>query len=175
MLLFCLFLTEIAYANIVFPAIAHQFMVSMVVRSYYSVVMAVLILAIEAFFIRRLFLINFIWCLILAFTINLISSVFGVILTSVFFGRGDLVGISGILGYKDMRLGTYLGLIPGYVITFVLEGFLLALFALLIKRKLKLTSIFRASIVMNLFSYIVILLGVFIADIATRGQVFRTF
>ncbi|MDD4899547.1 MAG: hypothetical protein PHT31_02930 [Candidatus Omnitrophica bacterium] len=171
--LFCL--TTFAYANVVFPAIANQFMVSVVVRSYYSVIMAILILFIEATFIRKLFLLNFIWSFIIAFVINFLSSVAGMALTGLSFGSGRLTGIAGILGYKDMRLGTYLGLIPGYFLTVILEWCLLILVALIISSKVKRAAIFKTSVLMNLFSYIIIFAGIIIADIATGGQVFKTF
>ncbi|MDD5596107.1 MAG: hypothetical protein PHY94_07710 [Candidatus Omnitrophica bacterium] len=171
--LFCL--TTFAYANVVFPAIANQFMISTVVRSYYSVLMAILILFIEAIFIRKLFSINFIWSFIISFVINLLSSIAGMALTGLTFGSGRLTGIAGILGYKNMRLGTYLGLIPGYFLTVILEGCLLILVALVINSKVKRASIFKTSMTMNLFSYLVILVGIIIADIATGGKVFNTF
>ena len=59
-----LFFVRNSYANIVFPAITHQFMISAVVRSYWSIVMAISILIIETFFIQKLFAINYIIFLI---------------------------------------------------------------------------------------------------------------
>lgn len=174
-LLFSLFFIGEACANIVFPAISHQFMISMVVRSYYSVVMAVLILIVEAFFIRKLFAVNFIWSFLVSFAINLISSLIGIILTGVLFGKGSLTGIFGVLGYRNMRLGTYLGLVPGYLLTVILEGLLLVLIALLVRKKLGIRAIFKTSLVMNVYSYIIIALGVLIADIISKGAVFKTY
>jgi hypothetical protein len=164
-----------AYANLVFPAIAHQFMVSAVVPSYYSVLIAVLILIVEAGFIRKLFAVNFFLALSISFVINLISSAVGIFLAAVFFGNGGLEGIMGVLGYKSMRAGTYLGLIPGYVFTVLLEGVLLILMAKLIKIKIGITSVFKVSAFMNSCSYGIILAGVIISDFLTKGKVFQSF
>lgn len=164
-----LFYVEEAYANVVFPAIAHQFMVSMVVPSYYSVVMAVMILLIEAFFIRKVLTTNYIISFVISFVINLISSVIGAFLTGAIFGVGGREGIFGILGYSNMRLGTYLGMFPGYVLTVLLEGLVLFLVALLIRRRSKMTACMKTSAIMNFFSYLVILIGVLAADVITKG------
>lgn len=156
-----------AYANIVFPAIAHQFMVSIVVPSYWSMILAILILIIESLFISKLFRLNFIFSFILSFFINLISSVSGVFITNFFS--------DGIFAYKNMKLGTYLGMIPGYVLTVILEGLLLFLISLLIKIKIRLFNCIKTSIIMNLFSYLILLAGILIADFATKGKVFNTY
>jgi hypothetical protein len=168
-----------AYANVIFPAIARQFMVSMVVPSYYSVAMAVLILLIEAFFIHKLFTVNYIISFVISFIINLISSVVGAFLTGAIFGVGGREGILGILGYNNMRLGTYLGMLPGYVLTVLLEGLLLFLIGLMvnliIKRKISMAACMKTSAIMNFFSYLVIIVGVFIADLVTKGANFKTY
>ncbi|MDD5596135.1 MAG: hypothetical protein PHY94_07855, partial [Candidatus Omnitrophica bacterium] len=124
---------------------------------------------------RSLFSMNFIWSFIISFLLNFISSIAGVVLTSLVFGSSRLSGIAGVLGYKNMRLGTYLGLIPGYILTVILEGCLLILIALMVDNKIKKAAIFKTSVLMNLFSYIIIFIGIIIADIATGGQVFKTF
>ena len=164
-----------AYADLVFPAIAHQFMVSMVVPSYYSIILAVMILAIEAYFIKKLFAVSFVFSFVLSFIVNLISSAAGAFLTTIFFGRGGLEGIMGILGYRDMRFGTYLGLVPGYIFTVILEGFLLILSGKLINKETRLKPVFKTSTFMNLYSYAIILISIVFADILTKGKVFRTF
>lgn len=170
-----LFLLKSARANIVFPAIAHQFMVSVVVPSYYSVIMAVLILTIEAVFIGKLFSINFARSFVFSFIINLLSSAAGAVITSIFLGRGSLSGLAGVFAYRDMKLGTYLGLFPGYVLTVIFEWFLLLLAPVAAKSMLRRGLIFKTCVIMNLSSYIILILGIFLADVLTGGEVFKAF
>ncbi|MFA5200469.1 MAG: hypothetical protein WC442_06180 [Candidatus Omnitrophota bacterium] len=169
-----LFFTESLYADIVFPAIAHQFMVSLVVPSYYSIVLAVLIILVETFFIQRLFTLNFIISVILSFIINLISSVAGVF-TVIFLEVWTRDICMGIFGYSNMRLGTYLGMIPGYVLTVLLEGILLFLITPIIRKKLQIMDCIKTSALMNVCSYLIILIGVALADIITKGANFKTY
>ena len=72
-----------------------------------------------------------------------------------------------------MRLGTYLGLIPGYVSTVLLEGLLLFLITLVIKRKPLMTISMKTSAIMNFFSYMIILFGILIVDFMTKGANFE--
>jgi len=169
-----LFFSTKAYADIVFPAIAHQFMVGMVVPSYYSVIMAVLILLIETFFIQKLFAINYIISFIVSFIVNLISSILGVFIVG-FLELGTRYICMGLFGYSNMRLGTYLGMIPGYLLTVLCEAALLFQIALMIKKKVKTTECIKTSAIMNFLSYLIILIGVIIADIVTKGANFKTF
>jgi len=162
-----LFFSKTAHADMVFPAIAHQFMIISVIPSYWPIVMAALILIVEAFFIKKLLSISFILSLINSFAINLISSIAGIFITNVFS--------SGIFAYDNMRAGTYLGLIPGYILTVLLEAALLFLITLLIKQKLKVDSLIKTTMTMNFFSYLIILLGMIIADIITKGANFSTY
>ena len=181
MLALCLlFFVKNSYADMVLPAILHQFMISMIVPFYYSVILAVLIVSVETFFLQRLFttkksLFNFILNFVLSFIINLLSSILGaLILVLLNEHRGDI--FSGVFGYADMRLGTYLGMIPGYALTVLIEGILLFLIAqiinLIIERKLKFISCMKTSIIMNCCSYLILLIGVIIVDIMTKGSNF---
>ena len=164
-----------AEANLVFPAIAHQFMVSAVVPGYYSVVLAILIVFAEAFFIKRFFQRGWVYGLILSFLINLFSSIAGVFIVTSLEGMTRNISM-GIFGYADMRLGTYLGMIPGYLITVVLEGFCLLGWTILVRRELLATRrLVNLPFLMNLVSYLILSLGILAADIATNGQNFKTF
>jgi hypothetical protein len=163
-----LFKTADVYADIVFPAIANQFAVAFVVGFYWSVVMALLILFIEAAFIKNLLSLNYFTALIFSFIINLISSVAGVIITAIPFGHGG-----NIFAYGNMKFGTYLGLIPGYILTVLLEGSVLVLCALLLKRKKTALECFKTSALMNFCSYLVLLAGIIIADVMTKGNNFN--
>ncbi|MBU0547310.1 MAG: hypothetical protein KJ710_03600 [Candidatus Omnitrophica bacterium] len=165
--LFLLFKATNVYANIVFPAIANQFAVSFVVGFYWSVVMALLILFIEAFFIRKLLSLNYFIAFIFSFIINLISSFAGVIITAFTFGHGR-----NIFAYGNMKFGTYLGLIPGYVLTVLFEGLILALCVSLLKREKRASDCFKISALMNFYSYLILLVGIIAADIMTKGNNF---
>jgi hypothetical protein len=169
-----LFIGKNSYADIVFPAIAHQFMVSLVVPSYYSVIMAVLVLLVETLFIQKLFTVNYIFSFVISFMINLISSIVGVFVVSLFEPAMRVIGI-GIFGYSNMRLGTYLGMIPGYILTVLLEGVLLFLIALVIRKKSEIISCLKVSTIMNFCSYLIILIGIIIADFMTKGANFKTY
>ena len=81
----------------------------------------------------------------------------------------------GVFSYGNMRLGTYLGLIPGYILTVLLEGVVLFLIARVIKRKVKIIDCAKTSMFMNFFSYLVILAGIFIVDFFTGGKYFQTY
>jgi len=170
--LITLLLYQYSYANLVFPAIADQFAVGTIVPFYYSIVLAVLILSIEAFFIKRLFLINNIRSFIISFIINFISSVAGTLWAALTFGAGQEGFLAILKGYEHTRIGTYLGLIPGYLFTFIFEGFLLILIGVCIKNKIGLKRAFKTSVLMNLYSYVILLIGIFIADIISKGRVF---
>lgn len=172
--LFVVFLCEKAQADIVFPAIAHQFAVSLVIPSYYSILLAVAVLIIEGFFIKRFFIKNWFYSLGLAFLINFASSILGVFIVSFleFFTRSICMGI---FGYANMRIGTYLGMMPGYVITVLVEWLLLLNWTLLrCKNRFESKNLFKLSLMMNFSSYLILLLGIFLADILTHGKNFIT-
>lgn len=160
-----------AYANLVFPAIAQQFMVSGIIPAYWSIVMAALILIIETVFIKKLLLLNLFFSFLTSFAVNLLSSVCGIIIVSML-----PIHLKGnILSYGNMRLGTYIGLLPGYILTVCLEGLLLIVLSKIVLKKVKKTTCMRTSMIMNLLSYAVLLMGIFTADILTHGQNFVTF
>ena len=163
-----------AQANLVFPAIAHQFMVSLVVPSYYSVVLAILVLFVEALFIRKFFQRGWIYSFGLSFFVNLTSSIVGVFVVTYLEGMTREV-CRGTFGYSNMRLGTYLGMIPGYFITVVLEGMLLLGSSKLFGINLNTRGIGKLSFMMNLCSYTVLFLGILFADLLTGGQSFKTY
>jgi|GEM_PF-1866590 len=169
--LILLLISTEAHADVIFPAIANQFMVSAVVPSYWSVVMAIVILSIETFFIKKLLSTGIVSSFAGSVLVNLASSVVGVFISAFAFSAFA----SGIFAYKDMRLGTYLGMIPGYILTVLLEGTLLFMIALMIKKKVKMIECIRTSALMNFFSYLIILTGVFIADVVTSGGIFKIF
>lgn len=166
--LFLLFKTTDVYADIVFPAIANQFLITFVVGLYWSVVMALLILFIEAIFIKNLLSLKYFTAFIFSFIINLISSVAGAIITAIHFGHGR-----NIFAYGNMKFGTYLGLIPGYILTVLLEGLVLVLFVFLLKREKKALDCFKTSVLMNFCSYLILLVGIIIVDIMTKGNNFN--
>jgi hypothetical protein len=157
------------HANIVFPAIAQQFMASVVIRSYWSVVLAALIVIIETIFLKRLLSLNSGFSFLASFAVNLISSVCGIIIVTVLpiYHKGS------ILAYSNMRLGTYLGLLPGYLLTIVLEGLVLVWIARLIAKKVNISRCMKMSAIMNLISYLILLVGIVIADVMTGGQNFK--
>ena len=164
-----------AWADIVFPAIAHQFMVSLVVPGYYSVALAISVVFTEAFFIKRFFQRGWVYGLTLSFLINLVSSIAGVFIVSFLEAMTRNV-CRGIFGYSNMRLGTYLGMIPGYFITVVLEGGLLLIWAKLVyKNKFTAKGLVSLSSAMNLCSYLILALGILLANIATHGKNFKTY
>lgn len=163
-----LFKSANVYADIVFPAIANQFAIAFVVGFYWSVVMALLILFIETVFIKNLLSLNYFTAFIFSFIINLISSVAGVVITAIPFGHGG-----NIFAYGNMKFGTYLGLIPGYILTVLLEGLVLVICVLLLKREKRALDCFKTSAWMNFCSYLVLLVGIIIADVLTKGNNFN--
>ena len=168
-LLVSLFLCGKVHANIVFPAISHQFMISSIVQSYHSILMAVMILLIETYFIQELFSCKFIAGFALSFLINLASSLAGIFLLALPFAGAN------VLAYGNMRYGTYLGLIPGYIFTVIIEILLLVFIAFAIKQKNKGREIIKLSVIMNFFSYIIIIAGIAIADYLTKGEIFKPY
>lgn len=168
-----LFNLSIAYANIVFPAVANQFMSATVLGGpYLTVSVALLILLVETFFIKRLLCSNYLAAFCVSFAINFISSVAG-IFGSVFIS-GYLEN-KNIFAYGNMRLGTYFGLIPGYVLTVLLEWVVLTMFKMALKLKKTDLDCLKTSVIMNLYSYIVLFAGILIADILSSGQNFRAY
>lgn len=155
-------------ANIVFPAISHQFMMTMVTAQY-SVLLAAVILAVETFFIKKILNIGVFVSFLFSFLVNLVSSFVGVMLTAVLFGRSG----SGIFGYSNMRLGTYIGLIPGYMLTVVIEWLILFFLVKAADKNVRAGTVFKSSLIMNFFSYCVIFLGVAAADLITKGEIFN--
>ncbi len=175
LVLFFILICQKAQADIVFPAIAHQFMVSLVIPSYYSVLLAIFVLLIEAFFIKRFFQKNWIYGFGWAFLINLISSIAGIFIVTFLEGMTRDICM-GVFGYHNMRLGTYLGMIPGYFITVLMEWLLLLLLTKLFsKNKYEPRNLFNLSLMMNICSYLLLLAGIFLADIMTNGQNFKTY
>ncbi|MCK9573048.1 MAG: hypothetical protein M0R20_01415 [Candidatus Omnitrophica bacterium] len=168
-----LFFIKNSYADMVFPLISHQFIVRLAVPPYYSIIMAALILLIEVFFIRNLFATSYIISFFFSFIVNLISSIAGVFIIFCL----DLLVLIGIelFSYFTMRLGIYLGIILGYVLTVLLEGVLLFPIALVIKKRVKMSSCMKTSAIMNLCSYLIILIGVIITDIFTKGANFQIY
>jgi hypothetical protein len=100
--------------------------------------------------------------------LNLISSVAGVIITAIHFGHGG-----NIFAYGNMKFGTYLGMIPGYIVTVLLEGLFLVLCVFLLKREKRALDCFKTSALMNFCSYLILLAGILIADIVTKGKNFN--
>ena len=174
-ILFLDFICHSAQADIVLPAIAKQFAVSSVVPSYYSILLAICVLLIEAYFIKKLFEKNFLYGFGLSFFINLFSSILGIFITDIlaFLTRKICMDI---FGYSNMRVGTYLGMIPGYGITVLVEWFMLLAWAkLFCSDKFKPKNLFKLSLIMNFCSYLVLVLGILIADLITHGQNFQSF
>ena len=147
-------------------------MVSLVVPYYYSVLLAIAVLFTEGFFIKKYFQKNWVYGFGVSFLINLISSVLGFLILA-FLEYPTRAICMGIFGYENMRLGTYLGMIPGYFVTVVVEWlFLLCWARLFCKDKFEPKKLINLTIIVNFFSYLVLLGGVFIADIMTHGQNF---
>ena len=172
-IIFTLSYIRSAHADLAFPAISHQFAVSMVIPAYYSIVLAVLILFIEGYFIKEFLLKSWIYGFGVSFLINLFSSILGIFITS--FLEVMTRGIcKGIFGYNNMRLGTYIGMIPGYGLTVLVEWLMLLCWVkCLCKNKFEPKNLFILSSKMNFFSYLILLAGIFIADVMTKGQNFR--
>ena len=156
-----------AHADIVFPAIANQFAVTFVIGFYWSILIALLILVIETFFIKKLLNLNIFPTIVFSFGVNLLSSIAGVLIAS-FAVHGK-----NIFAYGNMRFGTYLGMIPGYGFSVLIEGLLLIVCASLLKRSVSLSNCLKISASMNLCSYMLLLLSIFIADFVSKGQVFN--
>lgn len=171
---FCLFCTS-AEADIVFPAIAHQFIISMVVPFYYSVFLALAVLIIEGYYIKKFLGRGWFLSFIFAFVINAISSFAGVFIVTHFeFITRKIVG--GFFGYQNMRWGTYIGMFPGYFLTVVIEWIVLVFITKLFSQsKMEWRGLLRLSTGMNVYSYLILLLGIIIVDILTKGENFKTF
>jgi hypothetical protein len=164
------FLTDAtdAFANLVFPAIANQFAVAFVLGSLWAALIALAILIVETLFIKKLLSCGFLSAFGDSFFVNLASSFLGIFIFGIFLGSGK-----GIFAYGNMRLGTYLGLVPGYVLTVLIEGLLLMACAMLLRRRLKVPDFFKVSALMNLCSYLILLASIMAADILTNGQNFN--
>jgi hypothetical protein len=173
LLLFFIFLSEEAHADIVFPAIAYQFMVSFIVPSYYSVLLAVLVLLVEAFFMKKFLSRTGAESLGLSFLINLFSSILGFFIVT-FLEPFTREIVMGIYGYSNMRMGIYFGMLPGYVITVLVEWlFLLGWVKWVYRVKYEAKDLIKLSLIMNFFSYVILLGGVFFAAMITQGQNFQ--
>ena len=159
-----------AYADIVLPAIANQFAVSFALNGEgwgCSIIIGILILIVEAFFIKKLLFLSFSSAFGYSFAINLASSFVGILITSFAFSGKN------IFAYGNMRFGTYLGMIPGYVFTVLIEGLLLILCSALLKRSNKVSECFKTSVIMNFCSYLILLVSLIVADFLTKGQNFH--
>ena len=158
-----------AYADVVLPAIANQFAVTFAFAGagwWCSIIIGVLILIVETFFIKKLLSLNFSSAFGLSFAINFASSFAGILITSfTFHGKN-------IFAYGNMRFGTYFGMIPGYAFTVLFEGLFLILCSSLLKRSKKAVNCYKTSAVMNFFSYLILLVSLIIADL-TKGQNFH--
>ena len=166
-----LFSTQMAYADIVLPAIANQFVVMFAFAGagwWCAIIVAFLILIVETFFIKKLLSLNSSSAFGYSFAINFVSSVAGLVITLIPFSSGK-----NIFAYGDMRLGTYLGMIPGYVITVLIEWLLLIWCSEALKRNNKKFDCFKTSGGMNFCSYLILLVSLIIADVLTKGQNFH--
>ncbi len=172
--LFLGFFCKETQADLVFPAITHQFAASLVIPSYYSILLAVFVLLIEAYFIKKFFSRTFFYGFGLSFLINLFSSILGFVIVSCLESWARDISI-GIFSYDNMRLGTYLGMIPGYGITVLVEWLmLLAWVKLFCRNKFEPKNLFKLSLIMNFCSYLVLLFGILMADIITHGRNFTS-
>ncbi|MBF0387532.1 MAG: hypothetical protein HQL20_06715 [Candidatus Omnitrophica bacterium] len=109
-------------ADLVLPAIANQFAVSFAFIGagwWCSIIVGLLIVLVEAHFVKRLLTIKLPLAFVLSFMINFVTSVVGIMIAAFAFSGQN------IFAYGDMRFGTYLGMIPGYVFTVLIEGLLL--------------------------------------------------
>jgi len=167
LLLLTIFNVVDAHADVVFPAISKQFAVTLVLGNYWAFLMAVTILAIEAVFIKKLFSCHIVVAFIASFGINFISSFVGILL-SIFSFSGN-----HIFAYGNKRLGAYLGMGPGYVMTVIIELIVLLIVMNALKQKIRFLACLKTSILMNFCSYALLLAGIFIADVLTHGDAFR--
>lgn len=171
--LFLGFFCKETQADVVFPAIAHQFAASLVIPSYYSILLAIFVLLIEVYFIKKFFLITFLYGFGLSFLINLFSSILGLVIVTFLESLTREICM-GIFSYSNMRLGTYLGMIPGYGITVLIEWLMLLTWAkLFCRNKFEPKNLFKLSLIMNFCSYLVLLFGILMADIITHGRSFH--
>ncbi len=166
MLLLILFSASVARANIILPAVANQFAVSFVVSFYWSVLLALAILSIETLFIRNCLSIKIAASFFVSFLLNFASSVAGVFIMSMTF-------VIPVFQYENMRLGTYLGMVPGYLLTVLLEGIILLLIVWIFRKKKTAAGVMKVTAIMNFFSYLLILTGVLLADVLTGGKNFQ--
>lgn len=162
--IFAYVLCKEAYANMIFPAVSRQF-ASYFVTGYYSIAIAIAILAIEARFLQKLLSFRYVWAFVLSFICNTISSFSGFYWSTIFPN-------SSIFAYGNMRLGTYLGLIPGYALTVVVEGIFLTVLFCLITEKTRPRTVFKTSMIMNLASYGILLIAILCADWLSHGKIF---
>ncbi len=128
-----------------------------------------MILLIETYFIQELFSCKFIPGFVLSFLINFASSLAGIFLLALPFVSAN------VLAYGNMRLGTYLGLVPGYLFTVIIEILLLLFIVFSLKQKVKNKEVIKVSFIMNFFSYVIIVTGIAIADYLTKGEIFKTY
>ncbi len=168
LILFILLFPFQAYADIIFPAIVRQFSITFVVGWCASIAIAFLIVLSETFFLKKLLHYKTLPTFLLSFIINFISSLAGFFLL---FFPSDLNG--HILMYGNMRLGVYLSLPIGYLLTVMVEFLTLAMFFIL-KKNLTLKSLLKTTTIMNAFSYLILLCAIIFADIISHGKCFQS-
>jgi hypothetical protein len=162
-----------AQSNVVFGNALHEFSVSLIAPLYYLILLAIFVLFAEGYFIKKFFFKKILYGFGLAFLINFFSSILGVFIVNFLnFLTRHICGL--FFGYSTMKLGTYIVMIPGYVITVLAEWLLLLVWAkLFCKNKFEPKNLFKLSLIMNFCSYLVLLLGIFLVDIITHGQNFE--
>ena len=142
-----------AYANIMVPPVMHQFM-SFHWLGLFSIFIGIAIIIIESFFIRKLLSTKSYRSFQISFFINAASTLLGPVLMYFFYSALYFYGIP--FGSYDKET-TWLAFIPGYVLTIIVEGLMLAQYAWIIKKEIQIKEVFKTATVMNFFSYLILM------------------
>lgn len=155
--LFALFSRD-AYANIVMPLVYYQFKFIDFLGRVWSVVIILLILTIETYFIRKLYQRNLLFCFVIACLANLLSCLFGIFVFSCAiqsfnrFSQGE---------FLFSTWGIYVSFVPGYLLTVAIEWLILMLpLSFRINEKKKMGRSLKTSVFMNLYSYLLLVAAV---------------
>ena len=159
----CILIPEYAFADMILPAIVYQFLGAGFGPSAFPIALAILF--IEAYFIKRLLTVRNIPAFIVSFWVNLISSAVGLVVLWTFFAKG-------MFGWDNMKLGVYIGMIPGYILTVMFECMLLIIAGLILRKKLSIEASLKISLEMNFYSYALLTVTVLVADLVTKGRFF---
>lgn len=151
-----------AYADISLPVVVGKFItLPFESRGWLcSIIVVILIIAIETFFVRKLLSLSFLSGFRFTFIINFVSSLFGFIITSI-----PIYYTKHPPPYHDNMELFIMGMVPGYLITVLLEGLILIACSSGLQLRNRTFDCFKTSALMNFFSYLILLASVIIFDL----------